>query len=70
MDLRASYSFDFGTIRATLAANITNVLDQHYMEKAWSANTVSQTVTENTKDNVYFFYNKGRQWNIRLKLQF
>lgn len=70
MDLRASYSFDFGTIRATLAANITNVLDQHHIEKAWSASTVSQTVAENTKDNIYFFYNKGRQWNIRLKLQF
>ena len=53
MDLRASYSFDFGTIRATLAANITNVLDQHHIEKAWSASTVSQTVAENTKDNIY-----------------
>ncbi len=70
MDLRASYSFDFGTIRATLAANVTNVLDQHHIEKAWSASTVSQSIAENTKDNIYFFYNKGRQWNIRLKLQF
>ncbi|MBR4263690.1 MAG: carboxypeptidase-like regulatory domain-containing protein [Paludibacteraceae bacterium] len=70
MDVRASYSFDFGTIRATLAANVTNVLDQHHIEKAWSASTVSQSIAENTKDNIYFFYNKGRQWNIRLKLQF
>ena len=70
LDLRASYSFDFGTIRATLAANVTNVLDQHHIEKAWSATTVTQTIAENTKDNIYFFYNKGRQWNIRLKLQF
>ena len=70
LDLRASYSFDFGKVRATLAGNVTNVLNQYYIEKAWSANTATQTVAENTKDNIYFFYNKGRQWNIRLKLQF
>ena len=70
MDARASYSFDFGTVRATLSANVTNLLDQHHIEKAWSASTVTQTIAENTKDNIYFFYNKGRQWNIRLKLNF
>ena len=70
LDLRASYSFDFGTVRATLAANVTNLLDQHHIEKAWSASTTTQTIAENTKDNIYFFYNKGRQWNIRLKLNF
>ncbi len=70
MDMRASYSFDIGPVRATLAANVTNVLDQHYIEKAWSANVVSQNIVENNKDNIYFFYNKGRQWNLRLKLSF
>ena len=70
LDLRASYSFDMGPIRATLRGNVTNVLNQYYIEKAWSANTATQTVSENTKDNIYFFYNKGRQWNIALKLQF
>lgn len=70
LDVRASYSFEIGSLRATLAANMTNLLDQHYIEKAWSANTVSTVITENTKDNIYFFYNKGRQWNIRLKLNF
>ena len=70
LDIRASYSFDIGPLRATLAGNVTNVLNQYYIEKAWSANTATQTVSENTKDNIYFFYNKGRQWNIRLKLQF
>ena len=70
MDIRASYSFDIGAVRATIAGNVTNVLNQYYIEKAWSANTATQTVSENTKDNIYFFYNKGRQWNIRLKLQF
>ena len=70
LDLRASYSFDMGPIRATMRGNVTNVLNQYYIEKAWSANTATQTVSENTKDNIYFFYNKGRQWNISLKLQF
>ena len=70
LDLRASYSFDMGPIRATIRGNVTNVLNQYYIEKAWSANTATQTVSENTKDNIYFFYNKGRQWNIALKLQF
>ncbi len=70
MDLRASYSFDFGSLKATIGANISNVLNQHYIEKAWSASTVSQSIAENTKDNIYFFYNKGRQWNIRFKLAF
>ena len=70
LDIRASYQFEMGPIRATIAGNVTNVLNQYYIEKAWSANTATQTVSENTKDNIYFFYNKGRQWNIRLKLQF
>ena len=70
MDVRASYSFDIGPFRATVAGNVSNVLDQHYIEKAWSASTVTQTIAENTKDNIYFFYNKGRQWNIRFKLAF
>ena len=70
MDVRVSYTFDIGPLRATLAANVNNVLDQHYIEKAWSARATSTVITENTKDNIYFFYNKGRQWNIRLKLSF
>ena len=70
LDIRASYAFDMGPIRATIAGNVTNVLNQYYIEKAWSASTATQTVAENTKDNIYFFYNKGRQWNIRLKLVF
>ena len=70
LDARVSYSFEIGSVRATLAANVTNVLDQHHIEKAWSATSVSQVIAENTKDNIYFYYNKGRQWNIRLKLNF
>ena len=71
MDLRASYSFKIGeSVRATLSGNISNLLNQYYIEKAWSANTASAGTAENSIDNIYFFYNKGRQWNIRLKLNF
>lgn len=70
MDIRASYTFDMGGVRATIGGNVTNVLNQYYIEKAWSAETRTATVAENTKDNIYFFYNKGRQWNIRLKIMF
>lgn len=70
MDARVSYTFDMGPFRATIAGNVTNVLDQHYIEKAWSASTVTQTIAENTINNIYFFYNKGRQWNLRFKLNF
>jgi hypothetical protein len=70
LDLRASYTFDMGGVRATIGGNVTNVLNQYYIEKAWSATTSTSSVAENTKDNIYFFYNKGRQWNIRLKIMF
>ena len=71
MDLRASYSFKIGeSVRATLSGNVSNLLNQYYIEKAWSANTASAGTAENSIDNIYFFYNKGRQWNIRLKLNF
>lgn len=71
MDLRASYSFKMGeSVRATLSGNVSNLLNQYYIEKAWSANTASAGTAENSIDNIYFFYNKGRQWNIRLKLNF
>ena len=70
LDMRASYHFQIGGLNATLSGNINNLLNQYYIEKAWSANTSTSSVAENTKDNIYFFYNKGRQWNIRLKIMF
>lgn len=70
LDLRASYSFDMGSLRATISGNVSNLLNQYYIEKAWSANTSTAGTAVNTIDNIYFFYNKGRQWNIRLKIAF
>ena len=70
MDMRASYSFEIGSVRATLSGNINNLLNQLYIEKAWNPNTVSENITEVNADNVYFYFAKGTTYNIRLKINF
>ena len=70
MDMRASYSFNIGGVRATLSGNINNVLNQLYIEKAWNPSTVSENITEVNANNVYFYFAKGTTYNIRLKLNF
>ena len=70
MDLRASYSFEIGGVRATLSGNINNLLNQLYIEKAWNPNTVSENITEVNADNVYFYFAKGTTYNVRLKINF
>ena len=70
MDMRASYSFEIGGVRATLSGNINNLLNQLYIEKAWNPNTVSENITEVNADNVYFYFAKGTTYNIRLKINF
>ena len=70
LDMRASYSFEIGKVRATLSGNINNVLNQLYIEKAWNPSTVSENITEVNADNVYFYFAKGTTYNIRLKINF
>ena len=70
MDMRASYSFEIGGVRATLSGNINNLLNQLYIEKAWNPNTVSENITEVNADNVYFYFAKGTTYNVRLKINF
>ena len=70
LDMRASYSFEIGKVRATLTGNINNVLNQLYIEKAWNPETVSQNIKEVNADNVYFYFAKGTTYNIRLKINF
>ena len=70
LDMRASYSFEIGGVRATLSGNINNVLNQLYIEKAWNPSTVSENITEVNADNVYFYFAKGTTYNIRLKINF
>ena len=72
LDMRASYSFELGGVRATLSGNVTNLLNQYYIEKAWNpgSSNLSATVTEANPDNVYFYFSKGIQYNVRLKVNF
>lgn len=71
MDMRASYSFPIGKCTASIAGNISNVLNQYYIEKAWNPSTVtSSSVTEATMDNIYMFFSYGRTWNLRFKVSF
>ena len=70
LDMRASYNFEIGGVRATLSGNINNVLNQLYIEKAWNPNTVSENITEVNANNVYFYFAKGTTYNVRLKINF
>jgi hypothetical protein len=70
LDMRASYSFEIGKVRATLSGNINNVLNQLYIEKAWNPSTVSENITEVNANNVYFYFAKGTTYNVRLKINF
>ena len=72
LDMRASYHFQIGGLNATLSGNINNLLNQYYIEKAWNpgSSNLSATVTEVNADNVYFYFSKGIQYNIRLKINF
>ena len=70
LDMRASYSFKIGGVNATLAGNISNLLNQYYIEKAWNPSTVSENITEVNADNVYFYFSKGITYNVRLKVNF
>ncbi len=46
---------------------MNNLLDYQYIGKAYNSST--STVAASA-DNVYVFYNFGRTYNIRLKLNF
>ena len=70
LDMRASYNFEIGKVRATLSGNVTNLLNQYYIEKAWNPTSVTENITEANPDNVYFYFSKGVQYNVRLKINF
>lgn len=67
LDANASYRFDFGSIKATLYANVNNVLNYHYITKAYNPQSLKTAASE---DNIYCFLDMGRTCNIRLKLSF
>ncbi|MDO4212093.1 MAG: carboxypeptidase-like regulatory domain-containing protein [Bacteroidales bacterium] len=67
-DLHASYRFHLGDkVNAVLSGNVNNLLDNHYIGKAYNSSTASSAPTA---DNVYVFYQFGRTYSLRLKLNF
>ena len=54
-----------GGLKATLSGNVNNLLNYMYISKAW--NPKGKVATD---ENVYVFYNHGRTFTVRLKVNF
>ena len=54
-------------MKAVLSGTVNNLFDYQYIGKAYNSSTSSVAATS---DNVYVFYNFGRTYSIRLKLNF
>jgi hypothetical protein len=68
IDLHASYKFNVcRDVKAVISGTVNNLLDYQYIGKAYNNSTSSAVATA---DNVYVFYNFGRTYSIRLKLNF
>lgn len=65
-DANASYRFKIGTCDAVLSGNVNNLLDYHYIVKAWNNSTASYA----DETNIYCFFNTGRTYSVRLKVNF
>ncbi len=70
LDLRAIYAFKLGKLDASLIGQINNVLDSHYIEKAWNPSNVSAATKEVNPADVYMFYSLGRMWNVKFEIKF
>ena len=70
LDMRASYSFNLGSFKATAFGQVYNLLNKRYIEKAWNPSTVSASKTEINPEDVYYFYAPGITWNCGLKINF
>jgi hypothetical protein len=70
LDLRASYQFPIGKMKATVSAQMNNALNSLNIEKAWNPSTVTSAKQEVNPDDVYLFYSLGRTWSVRLKIAF
>lgn len=65
VDVNASWKFKFGGLNAVLSGNVNNLLNYQYISKAW--NPKGQVATD---ENVYVFYNLGRTYSVRLRINF
>jgi hypothetical protein len=66
LDLNASYKFKMGGVDAILSGNVQNLFDYNYVIDA----TTSTSAT-GTWDNAYYvFYNFGRTYSLKLRVNF
>lgn len=71
LDIYASYRIKLSSkVYAVIVGNVNNILNQHYIEKAWNPYNIGTDVTEVNANDVYFFYSFGRTWSIKLKIEF
>ena len=70
VDLWSSYKFMLGSLHATVSGQVSNVFNNHYIEKAWNPTTASQDIVSVNPDDVYLFYSIGRTWTVKLKVDF
>jgi len=69
-DLWSSYKFMLGPLHAIVSGQVSNVFNNHHIEKAWNPTTVSKDVISVNPDDVYLFYAIGRIWTVKLKIDF
>jgi outer membrane receptor protein involved in Fe transport len=63
-DLRASYTFNIGTLRTTLSGNINNLFNQEYISQAYDGSG------HDWQTAYRVFYGFGRTMSMRLKINF
>lgn len=67
LDAMASYKFKMGGFDAVLSGNVNNLLDYYYIVKAWNPNSLT---TDANASNIYCYFNTGRTFSVRLKVNF
>ena len=71
IDMNASYKFKIAGLDAVLSGNVNNLLNYQYIIKAWNPTTVASSGTPAaTSENIYCYFDSGRTFNVRLKINF
>ena len=71
IDVNASYKFKMGGLDAIFSGNINNLLNYQYMTKAWNPSSIVSAGTPvATADNIYCYFDSGRTYTVRLKINF
>lgn len=69
-DAWASYCFKLGKSKAIVSAQAQNILNKHFIEKAWNPSSVSKEKSEVNPDDVFYFLSTGATWCVNLRFEF